>query len=535
MALNPSNRGAIVLRLRGDVSQLQGELKKVAADLKKMKDTAGNTGKGIGNSIGKANQVVFSFAAGLEDAAFGIRGVANNIPFLIQSVSHLTSSVGSGTSALKAIGSSLLGLPGIMVAVSAASFVAMGGLDQLRGMFDRAGRSVDAYADKIRSAADAAFKFESIDGLTVQARQLPRLLGIARGELSATERAIQELQETTFGGRTAQQIRIAGASGVRLSQEEHDFVRNQQIQLQLLEEQRVRREPIVDTFSEQVEMANEIARIQGSYNQQLDETVKLTERQQRALREIRVAEEDVKGQDVSLEGGLNLGDLLKIDKNDVESKMNALRALFTQGLVEPMSFFSQQAALAQRELMSLAEAGRVNSEEFERYADVLRESNIQLEQMRESAKATNAELRALKSVGMTVFQSLSQAIVDMVFEMKSAQDVARSLFKTILSAGLSFGLRALFGSLTGGASEAAGAAGGLGFIPLPRMFATGGIVSKPTLGVVGEAGPEAVIPLSRLSSIMGQGRLVGEFVLRGEDLALSVEAGQRSLNRKYGG
>jgi hypothetical protein len=37
-----------------------------------------------------------------------------------------------------------------------------------------------------------------------------------------------------------------------------------------------------------------------------------------------------------------------------------------------------------------------------------------------------------------------------------------------------------------------------------RLFADGGIVTRPTLGIFGEAGPEAVIPLSRMGSMGGQ-------------------------------
>ena len=35
----------------------------------------------------------------------------------------------------------------------------------------------------------------------------------------------------------------------------------------------------------------------------------------------------------------------------------------------------------------------------------------------------------------------------------------------------------------------------------PRMFAEGGIVKSATLGIVGEAGPEAIIPLSKISEV----------------------------------
>jgi hypothetical protein len=46
--------------------------------------------------------------------------------------------------------------------------------------------------------------------------------------------------------------------------------------------------------------------------------------------------------------------------------------------------------------------------------------------------------------------------------------------------------------------------GGKGFkIPEIPMLAQGGIVTAPTLAVVGEAGPEAVIPLDKMGMIGG--------------------------------
>ena len=35
-----------------------------------------------------------------------------------------------------------------------------------------------------------------------------------------------------------------------------------------------------------------------------------------------------------------------------------------------------------------------------------------------------------------------------------------------------------------------------------NLFADGGIVTGPTMGVVGEAGPEVIIPLDRLESVL---------------------------------
>jgi phage-related minor tail protein len=63
-----------------------------------------------------------------------------------------------------------------------------------------------------------------------------------------------------------------------------------------------------------------------------------------------------------------------------------------------------------------------------------------------------------------------------------------------------------------------------GRLGIPR-FAEGGIVNRATLGIVGEAGPEAIIPLSRLSSGGGD---VNINVTGG--LATSAEIGQSVVN-----
>ena len=66
-----------------------------------------------------------------------------------------------------------------------------------------------------------------------------------------------------------------------------------------------------------------------------------------------------------------------------------------------------------------------------------------------------------------------------------------------------------------------------GGIEVPAM-AKGGIVTGPTLALIGEKGSEAVIPLDRLG---GMGANKGEFVLRGQDLILAMERAGKFKNR----
>lgn len=57
-------------------------------------------------------------------------------------------------------------------------------------------------------------------------------------------------------------------------------------------------------------------------------------------------------------------------------------------------------------------------------------------------------------------------------------------------------------------------------------FAEGGIVTSATLGVFGEAGPEAVMPLDKLKDFVGGGniRVTGEFRQRGKDLVATINS-----------
>jgi len=67
-------------------------------------------------------------------------------------------------------------------------------------------------------------------------------------------------------------------------------------------------------------------------------------------------------------------------------------------------------------------------------------------------------------------------------------------------------------------------------------FANGGIVSGPTMGLVGEypgaqSNPEVIAPLDKLKEMIGGGG-GGTFVLRGQDLLLSVNRAQKASNLK---
>jgi hypothetical protein len=94
-----------------------------------------------------------------------------------------------------------------------------------------------------------------------------------------------------------------------------------------------------------------------------------------------------------------------------------------------------------------------------------------------------------------------------------------------LGKGASFGAK--FGKLFGGLS-------GL-------KFAEGGVVFGPTRALFGEAGPEAVIPLSELPRLVGQiagssggGSVAVTGAIRGNDIYLTNQNAGASFSRLFG-
>jgi hypothetical protein len=80
--------------------------------------------------------------------------------------------------------------------------------------------------------------------------------------------------------------------------------------------------------------------------------------------------------------------------------------------------------------------------------------------------------------------------------------------------------------------------GTIGFnIPTIPLLAEGGIVTKPTLAMVGEAGTEAIIPLSKMSNMGGGINVVIHVqgsVIKEQDLAVTVRDGIAQLMRRRG-
>lgn len=128
----------------------------------------------------------------------------------------------------------------------------------------------------------------------------------------------------------------------------------------------------------------------------------------------------------------------------------------------------------------------------------------------------------IAAAGKSILSSLGQVVTD-IGKALIEYGVVKEGLDNVLSAGIALpGLAAI---ALGVAAEAVGSllkSSGSSY----HAFATGGIVTGPTLGLIGEAGPEVIFPLDRLnnfirkSSASGSQQVTVRGVIRGRDLAL---------------
>ena len=179
----------------------------------------------------------------------------------------------------------------------------------------------------------------------------------------------------------------------------------------------------------------------------------------------------------------------------------------------------------------------------------------------EIAKGIKAQQEAYKSLAKTISQDVTKSLFNMYDAMQQGQSFGEAFLNMISQLVQKMAelviqtliFDAIFAALTAGgsiaaeaggvaASDVAGSAGRMLMIP---KYAEGGITTKAHIGMIGEAGPEAIMPLSKLGSMMnstfsagamsgGNMGSNGQFTLKGSDLVLALQRSNYSLNLRRG-
>lgn len=183
-------------------------------------------------------------------------------------------------------------------------------------------------------------------------------------------------------------------------------------------------------------------------------------------------------------------DFFKVDADDLVQSMERELAKVDELLLEDFGKKGKAVDLSNVITFELPEQGSESIEELERQLDDVGESTLQLQLM-----------------ALQVGNSFADAFTDAIFEAKNlgdamqglAEDISRTIVKALILKSIQTGINHYFDD-----SKTPNAKGNVfdqsGLVP----FAKGGIVNSPVVfpfangtGLMGEAGPEAIMPLSR--------------------------------------
>ena len=530
----------------------------------------GTAFKKMPNASGQATMALSNLSRVAQDAPYGFMGIANNINPLLESFQRLQASSGSTSSALKAMGSALIGPAGIGLAVGVVSSLIVSFGDEIINFVSQTS-SADVALSKFNTTMS-----KSVGEAQAEIDKLVILNGIVDDTTRSTterERALAQLKNTYKGNLELQALDIqdgaklkividsiaealkrkamAQAFATVIAEEEAKKVR---LQIQSFEEMR----GSVGGATKALEFVKSAIMGAGSAMSIVDLNTTLANK---ALNQNAQAIKDVDANLLQLNtkyaavisDQIKFNDTTNLSTSALKKQTQAFGALLAlkkltaeqvgtfvqqEKPISPVAPQAPQGILGKGPSQAIVEAAAISDAAHEQA-----KFNYLL-----NKAATTAQFIA-DGVG-NIFQSLAQGenigeSVLNVFKdltLQLAQMVVKALlFKAIMSALGMGGAAGTTTDLTGGLLGGLGKL--LGFTPM----AEGGIVSKPTFAMVGEGGEsEAVMPLSKLDSILGNafasgansgGGMAssGQFILKGNDLVLALQRSNSSLNLRRGG
>jgi hypothetical protein len=525
----------------------------------------GNAFKKLPNASGQATMALSNLSRVAQDAPYGFMGIANNINPLLESFQRLQASSGSTGKALKAMGSVLMGPAGIGLAVGVVSslFVSFG--DEILNFITQSS-GAEASLSKLNETMS-----KNVGEAQAEIDKLVILNGIVSDTTKSTaerERALNQLKTTYKGNLELQALDIqdgtkltgiidgiaaalkrkamAQAFATIIAEEEAKKVRLQMQDMNQMRES-------VGGATKAWQFIKSAITGAGSAMSVVELNTALTTK---ALDGNAAAINEVDGnlKRLNTQYGAVIGDQVKFnDTTTLSTSSLKKQSTETKTATDDMKEYIRAAnaiAAPSREMRRKAvgidyEVGTLvppkklptalpafatqyEAEQADKTKNDLDAYNQKLQlasQLSSSiANGVTGVFDAMangESVGSaleTMFKNMAMQLTQMVIQAL--------IFKTIMSA---FGL--------GGVSGSGGGLGGLGKL---LGLASGGIVTGPTLAMIGEGSEsEAVMPLSKLDAVMGNAFASGaasggsasggNFVLRGQDLVLALQRSNSAL------
>ena len=528
--------------------------------------------------MGDATQSLINFSRIAQDAPYGIIGVANNLNPMLESFQRLAKTEGGTKKALQAMSAGLIGPAGVGVALGIVSSLAVTFSKEIKEFFKGPTAELEEFRKQLKEVADDIYKL-------IGGEQTKRTKGILLAEIivggnkTQQEEALKELQKLYSNSTAIKNAKLgedkafyqtlvnqAAMQGDAVAKEKNNLAQLDIAYADNIKNEKKRNEELKKITSEKLEGTGFATR-----------RVSITEQKNRINAQYDILGNEIKKNIANLE--LNTLEQLKTitltptDDNVKKGGTKTIDALkefsanlkyeLAQQLMDIERYkkifkdkgfdnaliltYGDKGEAAQRKKRMGEETKRVTGKDnslgnFLGKDAKQREKEwaIEKEKVDNTAKAyenfANMLAGNVTSGLMSVWDALEQGTnpLDAIGQMflniaKSiaAAIIQATIFEAILTAFPE--LKAIFRA-SGALQSAFGYSG-------PR--AAGGITNGPSMALIGEAGPEAVIPLSKLSGMLnttfsagamsgGGGMSGGSFVLRGQDLLVAINRTQKS-------
>ena len=560
----------------GEINYLNKNITNLNTTITQLKQQANQLGKPIGD----ASQSLINFSRIAQDAPYGIMGIANNLNPMVESFQRLAKTEGGTKKALQAMLSGLTGPAGIGVAIGIVSSLAVTFSKEIAAFFKGPTAELEKFRVELKKVQDEIFNL-------IGKEQTKRTTGILLVELitggnpTQQEEALKKLKKLYGDSKAIQDLKLgqdklyystlvnlAAKRGEAISyeqnytnqldleyskQKENENKRN--AELKRVAEDKVQFRVVgAGIFSK----AEQIVAINTEYDLLANKiTLKISELEALTYKALAKVTLTPTAESVKKSGAKTIDALDEFRKEQEfelhKQYLDRLKyqqlfkeldtsIIYTEGGKEAIqsrkesrkdrvkdvtakdnsigTFLAEDAAKRAREYQIEDDKVKGLAKSYENFANML------------ASDVTNGLMNVFTALeeGKNPLDAIGKMFIDIAKNIAAAI-IQATIFQAILTAFPE--LRAIFAA-SGALQSAFGYSG-------PR--ATGGITNGPSMALVGEAGPEAIMPLSKLSNFLntsfnagamssgvtGNG---GQFVLRGQDLLLAVNRSQKASNIK---
>jgi len=525
--------------------------------------------------MGDASQSLINFSRIAQDAPYGIMGIANNLNPMVESFQRLAKTEGGTKKALQAMVAGLAGPAGVGVAIGVVSSLAVTFSKEIIAFFKGPTAELEAFRKKLKEVADDIYKL-------IGGEQTKRTKGILLAELivggnkTQQEEALKQLKDLYSNSAAIQDAKLgqdkkfyqtlvnqAAMQGDAIAKEKNNLE-----QLNIAYADNAKNEKKRNDALALVTGPKKMIEYGHSHIRSVEYQRDLINKQYNKLGD------DIKNNIASLEAN-TFSQLAKVtlfptpDKNKAKESLDTLKEFsaalkyeLAQQLMDIEKYkkifkdkgfdnaiiltYGDKGEAAQRKKRMGEETKRVTGKDnslgnFLGKDAKQREKEwaIEKEKVDNTAKAyenfANMLAGNVTSGLMSVWDALEQGTnpLDAIGQM--FLNIAKSIASAVIQATIFEAILTAFPELKAIFAASGALQGAFG----GKKYATGGIATSPHIGMVGEAGPEAIIPLSKLSGMLnttfsagamngGGGMSGGSFVLRGQDLLVAINRTQKS-------